>query len=388
MAFRHISQLSPGFVPVTARASARLVKSTKSLDAAASRRLSRAASKRQAALLLSQFSTGKGRRVSMCGMSGHGGGEFVSLIRKADGSAYFGGVMRCGSVWHCPECSPKISAVRASELNEALSGARAARMPVAMLTVTFRHGRSDDLASILCALKVALERFGQSRGWRGLGLSGHVTVTEVTHGNANGWHPHIHRLVFGAPGQTEADLLSRLEALRSEWVRSGGKAGLDTSHGAAFQVQPASAAGDYVSKFGAAEELALGSVKQGRGASSRSPWQLLADASEGDKRAGALWAVYAQAFAGRRQLVWSKGLKALFGIGEADDEQAAQEPAAAADVVLKVWHRASDEWRAARRRRSGILDAVEAGRCWLQAEFGPTDADRWRRSVAAGGLVE
>ena len=97
--------------------------------------------------------------------------------------------------------------------------------------------------------------------------------------------------------------------------------------GAAFQVQGATAAGNYVGKWGAAEELALSGKKSApRGAQ---PFQLLADyADQNDARAGALFAEFAGVFKGRRQLVWSPGLKKLAGIDEVSDEQAAEMPSA------------------------------------------------------------
>ena len=76
--------------------------------------------------------------------------------------------------------------------------------------------------------------------------------------------------------------------LREPWLASLRAEGLDGS-GAAFQVQGATAAGNYVGKWGAAEELALSGKKSGR--AGRSPFQLLADyADQNDARAGALFA--------------------------------------------------------------------------------------------------
>ena len=88
--------------------------------------------------------------------------------------------------------------------------------------------------------------------------------------------------------------------LREPWLASLRAEGLDGS-GAAFQVQGATAAGNYVGKWGAAEELALSGKKSGR--AGRSPFQLLADyADQNDARAGALFAEFAGVFKGRRQL--------------------------------------------------------------------------------------
>jgi hypothetical protein len=53
---------------------------------------------------------------------------------------------------------------------------------------------------------------------------------------------------------------------------------------------------------------------------------LLADSCDkNDKRAGYLWAEYALVFQGRRQLVWSPGLKDMIGLKEIADEEAAKD---------------------------------------------------------------
>jgi hypothetical protein len=232
-------------------------------------------------------------------------------------------------------------------------------------------------------MKGALSRLRQSHGWRSLGFVGSVVATEVTHGKA-GFHPHLHLLlILPCP---PADALAAVEGLRSEWSRSLGKVGRDCN-AAGFQVQAASAAGDYVAKFGAAEELALGKVKLGRGGS-RSPWQLLSDASAGDKRACALWVEFALAFKGRRQLQWSNGLKLLCGVGEVSDDQAADAEPAAEPVTLRAWSGSSPLWRSARRRRCALLDAAETGSSLDAAEYGPTDAERWRGELAAAVVIE
>ena len=96
--------------------------------------------------------------------------------------------------------------------------------------------------------------------------------------------------------------------------------------GSGWDIRSGDEAGRYMAKWGAAEEITLSRHKQGRGRTGRTPAQLLAaSCDEGDKAAGHLWAEYAQVFHGRRQLVWSRGLKALAGVGEVDDHDAAQD---------------------------------------------------------------
>ncbi|WP_164555082.1 protein rep [Paracoccus haematequi] len=361
----------------TAAAGAALGNNVKSVDHAAAheRNLSRFASKWAAANILKNHDAALSKRLSHCGYVAR---SFeVTLERKAEtGAAGFDGLKTCASVWCCPCCSPRISARRKDELDLLMSGARAEGHAVVMLTLTARHDRQMKLAPFLDALKLAKKRLRQRREWRGLPFVGSVTATETTHGR-NGWHPHFHEILL--LDCLPADALALVEGLRAAWLSCLAAFGLSGAD-AAFQVQSAQAAGAYVAKFGAAEELALQGSKRGRNGS-RGPWQLLNDARDGDAQAAAVWAEYALAFRGRRQLVWSRGLKARFGVGETSDDEAAAEvdPAPPAAEVLRAWAGAGEPWRAARRRRVALVHAAETGGDLRAAEYGLTDAERWRR---------
>lgn len=350
------------------------------------RNLSRFASKWAAANLLKGHDDRLAVRLSHCGYVARQ--QVVALERDAaTRRAGFDGLKTCASVWCCPCCSPRISAKRKDELDALLAGARAGGLAVVMLTLTARHDRSMALASFLDALKAAKKLLRQRRDWRAVVkpvFVGSVTATEVTQGG-NGWHPHFHEILV--LDCSPADALGLVESLRSGWLANLNGVGLSGNH-AAFQVQSANAVGAYVAKFGAAEELALAGSKRGRNGS-RGPWQLLEDARDGDKRAAALWIEYALAFRGRRQLVWSPGLKARFGVGEVSDEDAAAEiePAPVAEV-LRSWAGSGECWRSARRRRVQLVRAAEIGDSLDVAEFGPTDAEMWRRQRQAGEIFE
>lgn len=350
------------------------VKSVRHADAH-ERNLSRFASKWAAANILKNHDAALSKRLSHCGYVAR---QFeVTLERKGDtGKAGFDGLKTCASVWCCPCCSPRISARRKDELDALLSGARAAGLAVVMLTLTARHDRGMTLAPFLDALKLAKQKLRRRRDWAALPFLGSVTATEVTHGR-NGWHPHFHEILL--LDASPADALAMLETLRAGWLTSLAAVGLSGNE-AAFQVQSAQAAGAYVAKFGAAEELALQGEKRGRNGS-RGVWQLLDDARDGCARSAAIWREYALAFRGRRQLVWSPGLKARFNIGETSDDEAAAEvdPAPPAAEVLRAWAGAGDRWRLARRRRVALVQAAEVRACLDAAEFGPSDAERWQR---------
>lgn len=272
---------------------------------------------------------------------------------------HYEGLQTCGSVWACPCCGARISETRRDEMNQLLVWARAQGYKVMMLTLTARHGRDDDLADLLDRMKDAKQRWARHRAYAGIKprMIGSVTATELTGGGSHGWHPHFHVIVI-LDGDVD------LTPLRDAWLASLRGAGLDGA-GAAFQAQGADAAGNYIAKWGAAEELTLSQRKKGRGRTGRTPAQLLAaSCDEPDRQAGHLWAEYATVFHGRRQLVWSRGLKALAGIGEVDDQEAAQDQqqngqieTGRANIPHRVWR---DDVVARRAdRRAELLDRAE-----------------------------
>lgn len=279
--------------------------------------------------------------------------------------ASYAGLQTCGSVWLCPCCGRRISETRRGELNALLGWARERGLIPIMVTLTARHGIRDRLTAQLEAMKVAKRRLRQRREWRAVKgrIVGTVTATEVTHGQ-HGWHTHFHEIfLMDAPDEGEA--LAMLEGMGRVWRACLLGVGLSGGR-VAWQAQGAAAAGSYVSKWGAGEEMTLGDAKRARG-KGRTPLQLLADADAGDDEGAALWRTYAKAFKGRRQLVWSPGLKTAAGIDEMSDDDAAQDEAqddGTAEALLHIEHgdwTGRRGWRGARHRRARVLDAAETG---------------------------
>jgi len=266
-------------------------------------------------------------RVGLCRYSVVSKAAGVDVVTSRYGSgerhAHYEGTQTCGSVWLCPCCGARISETRRRELNDLLAWARSQGLRPVMITLTTRHSAGDRLADQLDAMKKAKQRMRQRREWRGLRdrIAGTVTATEVTHGG-HGWHTHFHEIIL-MRADDEGEAVEALRSLGDVWRRCLVGVGLSGGR-AACDVQGAAAAGRYIGKWGAAEELALGDVKEVR-SGGRTPLQLLADAEDGDEEAARLWKEYAAAFHGRRQLVWSPGLKAEAGIDEVTDATAAQD---------------------------------------------------------------
>jgi hypothetical protein len=282
-------------------------------------------------------------------------------ITKGEKRARYTGLQTCGSVWMCPVCAGRVAETRRREMNKALAAARAEGLAVFLMTLTFRHSADEGLADTLTALKASMKAFRNHRSFatlRKTGMVGTVVATEMTHGH-HGWHPHAHILVFWKGDKEEGH--EALEALREPWLAS--LAGQDREgEGAAFDLRDGSAAGKYVAKWGAAEELTLGGKKTGK-AGGLHPWQIL-DKTRHSARARGLFFEYAMATKGRRALVWSPGLKARFEVDDVSDEEAAeasdQEAADLVESVIITLRR--EEWIEARKRgRARLLEAAEAG---------------------------
>lgn len=305
-------------------------------------------------------------------------GHEVGLVRRPGGSRFIG-LQTCGSVWSCPCCSARISEVRRTELQTLIEWAGSKKYKVVMMTLTARHRRRG-LSDLVDRLAKAKRRLQNRKPWqrlRGAELVGTVSVREATHGFEHGWHPHYHLLcVIDADSMDDAK--ATLEPLRAQWLDCLRKEGLTGTRDRAFHLQFGDAVAAYISKhgrdnddrraaqearprWGIAEEMTRARTKKGTG-NSRSPWQILRDTMDtDDPESEALWREYSRTMRGRRQQVWSDGLKLACGVDEVDDEEAAEPEEFTDDEDEAVIDFTAHEWRLARLRRAELLTAAERG---------------------------
>lgn len=326
------------------------------------------------ALILRDAEPNKVHAVAKCRWVKVAGQVTLNIMDVGEGQrrAAFKGVKICGNVWGCPVCAARISQTRRGEMNTVLAWAREHGLVPVMLTLTARHGLEDRLADMLEGMKNAKRRLRQRAEWRRLPVVGTITATEITHGTRNGWHPHFHEIVL-LEASDEAEALAMVAPLGNAWRASLRAFGLDGA-AAAFDAQGAAKAGDYVAKWGVAEEITLTGSKRGRG-KGRSPRELVRLAASGDEDARLLWLEYFAATSGkrRRQLVWSPRLKTACGVNEITDEQAAEAEEARQEEELTSYDNAG--WRSVRSKRVRLMEAAERGgrTAVHEAERGPDD---------------
>lgn len=244
--------------------------------------------------------------------------------------AYFSGLMVCGSVWHCAVCAARISEARRQELERAMAGWTGGNF---MITYTASHKIKTSLHDILETVTQGVRDFKSGRRFQTLknamAWRGSVKSLEVTYGK-NGWHPHVHELVFCdvSPNTLELDVFEI--ALKKYWLDVLGRKGYvaSTDRGlvvsddnydlkryvAKFGREPLMSLEDWKNRWTPSQEITKSVVKRGR-AGGRTPTQLLIDYMVDDFEAGEAWREYAKEFKGRKQLTWSNGLRELLKIG-------------------------------------------------------------------------
>ena len=292
-------------------------------------------------------------RVCDCLRNSQSTTDGVSIVStKGHDRARFKGLQTCGSIWHCPICSSRISEYRASELRFMLDMWQQSGKGVIFVTNTIRHHFDDDLQLLLDALfGVVWHRYATHRAYKTLrkeiGYLGRVRSVEVTYGK-NGWHPHIHEIWLIEKQPTLAELKLIQTKLFKVWNTTLCNAGMlpvTKEHG--LTVQNGTNAAEYVAKFGRMpkwdlnSELAKSHLKRGK-LNSYTPFDLLKKSLHGDKHARTLFRIYALAFVGRRQLYYSPGLKEFFSLRDIQDEEIALSSSQDIDTLA---HLTNLQWR-------------------------------------------
>lgn len=302
-------------------------------------------------------------RVKACGRrvvaKGQGVAVKVAVSPEGKRTAGYAGVQHCGSVWACPVCSAKIAEGRRVELAQAIAAWTAQGGKVALATFTMRHRKGQRLRTLWDALTYAWSKTTSGRAWGKdkdlAGVEGWCRVVEVTEGEA-GWHVHVHALIFLRPDaaghfDTDEDRAGYLEgAMWGRWVNALNRKGLSALRSVGADVKvldgtatPETALGDYFTKAvyrptaeSASYEVARGDLKDGR-FGNRTPFQILADlVASGDLDDLDAWHEWERASVGRRQIGWSKGMRALLLTEPEKDDQELADAERAGEVVATI----------------------------------------------------
>lgn len=284
-----------------------------------------------------------------------------------DRHAHYRNIMRCDNVWLCPVCSGRITSRRAEEIKQGYVYAlETLGFKAVMVTYTLRHSRFDSLQSNLDAIREARRKMRSGRKWQDFkanyGYVGAISSLEVTASLKNGWHTHVHELMFLDPKNADYDLSVSNERVAkwldhdlSQWWQSSlEKLGRTASiqHGIEISTSDAKI-GDYIAKFGKMPNdttwhvgLEIAKSQSKADTDGLHPFTILERSDnpcvpEAErKQYRAMWHEYAEAFSGRKQIYWTNGLKDLLLVDVVEDDSDIEE---SGNMVFGL---SRDAWRA------------------------------------------
>lgn len=339
-----------------------------------------------------------------------GGNVSVRFVQQGTRKVVgYAGLATCGRVWLCPVCNAKVMATRAVEIGAVLTWAVLAGLQVGWGALTVRHNAFTSLRGLITIERNAWRHVVRAPWWqksnatKGVphqhvdgckddcdrkidtvdlgkkGRVGYIRAAELTIGD-NGWHPHFHPIVLL---RMDADDAQRyLDRMVDRWVEGVELAGGEARRQGGQQmkvlrgVQVFEELSAYVTKATydnarsdkGLSKLALETVwsqsKNGRGRvkGTVSHWTLLAAIEAGLADEASRWLELEEEIQGHRMITWSRGLRALAGLGEekTDEEEAAREVGSQEDTVAVItangWHRIKDDPAVL----ALILDTLEA----------------------------
>jgi hypothetical protein len=241
---------------------------------------------------------------------------------KSGHAVSLGGLAHCDSSWGCPHCTPLKRADDAEEVSALVEDWGQQRVYMASFTSRHRH---HELRPTYEGQADAWNRVARGRPWRRFvekwGGEYIVRAADFMYGDENGWHPHLHVLLFIDHPLTDAERAEFDGFLAERWERMvvaalGEAARPSREHGC---VVTECRDAKYLAKLGLETivdtrkiglELTLDVTKRGK-LGSRSPWQIAWDLGE-YRRAedGRLWRDFTTSMKGKQLLTWSNGAHA------------------------------------------------------------------------------
>lgn len=263
--------------------------------------------------------------------------------------AFYGNLMTCGSVWKCPVCASKITERRRLELQILLAEHEKQGYKTMFLTLTFRHKLGEKLSDNLKKFKAVIKDFQSGKAYdeirKKIDYIGQVRAFEITYSSVNGWHPHVHILLFFKEKRVAVTKIAKeMEKLYLKALEKNNAEGLE---GIAFKLLKGEKAQEqlssYFTKWSLENEMTKANTKKSRKKTSKTPFDLLRDYLESNNAVN-LWLFreYAECMKGTKQLAYSPGLKKLYDIEEKTDEELAKEKIEQADLLGSL---SLEEWQ-------------------------------------------
>lgn len=219
--------------------------------------------------------------LTYCGQSPIFNKEMAIEIGK-NGRARFVGLMTCKNPY-CPVCGVRRAFEKRDEIALALHNAEQSGYKAYFLTLTMQHTIEEDLKDLAKDLNKNKAQLFKLNIIKELCDVGSIKSIEVTHSFNNGFHPHLHIVLFSSIDVPLEDIQAYEDDIFSEWQRiclKNQKKRVSKEHGVKLIKIDDQKMRNNVSKYitisnftednitykeGMSEEASLGVLKLGRG---------------------------------------------------------------------------------------------------------------------------
>lgn len=239
------------------------------------------------------------------------------------GSGWQRGLATCKAVFSCPVCSARLRAARTEDVQKAIRWwTEDQHCRVSMLTLTVRHASVHDLRELRRGLTECWSQLWSGREGQILrkAFPHYIRALDVTWGFLNGWHPHLHVVLFHEDDNIDSDWLS---AVRRRWANIvaqvlGPEFRPRTDDiGVHLKHDPPRA--EYVLKLG----LEVSEITTKQAAPGHYGWPEIAANAVAERRSNDhdrtwrhLWSYWSDAMRGAQHLSWSRHLRKAIKLDE------------------------------------------------------------------------
>lgn len=282
--------------------------------------------------------TGKEHRTRFCLATRIDATQDVGITLNSDETKSRAGlvnVQTCRSICSCPVCAERLMLEHAQDVKKALIWAENTGHYPVLVSLTASHYAGMKLEDFKAQFKAAWRMFSNHRTWRE-----YKEKFQIEHWFANrectreaitdnGWHYHMHMLVFvNRDSLFNAGLPENMaEKFTDFWLNCIEKKGLTGSREHACDVRAGAGVGaEYLTKLGV-NETVKGDLEYeitGGGNKGKNVWAVLEDAMFGDIRSEYLYLEYVQTMQGENWITTSHGFRELIAdielpVGEQDE---------------------------------------------------------------------
>ena len=192
----------------------------------------------------------------------------INVVRGVNGRVYYQGLLKCGNIWRCPVCNYKITQRRQLEVFKYCDTwfKESKINKISFITLTVHHTKTMTLKKTLELLIDEYRRLQRTKVYKRLkeqhGIIGFIKSLEITYNDNNGWHPHIHLLLFHSSDNIE----TLHQEITDLWIKRE-KTRASVKGQMCKEVFGNKGISEYVTKWDTSKEMTQGSFKLGRGES-------------------------------------------------------------------------------------------------------------------------